>query len=265
MKSTTRIAYQSFTDPDETRNYHSKLQDHVARCARSETRVDVVGMRPASRRHRITELRCALEVVRNAIQAEKDGYDAFIVGHFQDSGVWEARSAVDIPVIGLGEAAMLHACTLGRTIGLVTIHPIFISFHQEQIRRYGLEHRVTAVTAVDSAAADYVRAFDDPKIAEALAQDYAAAIGGLAKTGVEVILPAGGLPSLLFGADLKTHAGEGVVLDSIPIAVKAAEVAVELKRFNGTSVSRSGTFMLPSPAALVAVGQPGAAPRTRRR
>ena len=65
--------------------------------------------------------------------------------------------------------------------------------------------------------------------------------------------------------DGKVGAGEGVVLDSIPIAVKAAEVAVELKRFNGTSVSRSGTFMLPSPAALAAVGQPEAAPRTRRR
>jgi allantoin racemase len=265
MTTATRIAYQSFTDPDETRKYHAKLQEYVTRCAREGSRVDVVGMRPASRRHRITELRCALEVVRNAIQAEKDGYDAFVVGHFQDSGVWEARSAVSIPVIGLGEAAMLHACTLGRTIGLVTIHPIFISFHQEQIRRYGLEHRVTSVTAVESAAGDYVRAFDDPEIAKALARDYAAAISALAKAGIEVILPAGGLPSLLFGADLAPHAGDGVVLDSIPIAVKAAEMAVELKRFNGTTVSRSGTFMLPSPAALAAVREPDAVPRARRR
>jgi allantoin racemase len=249
-----RIFYQSFTDPDETHRYHLKLQSYAAKAGRAGTRVDVIGMRPASRRHRITELRCGLEAVRNAIQAERDGYDAFILGHFQDSGLWEARSAVNIPVIGLGETSMLHACTLGRTIGLVTIHPIFISFHQDQIRKYGLEHRVIAVDAVDSSSGAYVKAFDDKKAAKALAGEYARVIGGLAKQGIEVVLPAGGLPSLLFGADLKLSAEPAIVLDSISIAVKAAEMAVDLKRLNGTQVSRAGTFMLPTDIALSAIG-----------
>jgi allantoin racemase len=249
-----RIFYQSFTDPDETHRYHSKLQDYATGAGRSGTRVDVIGMRPASRRHRITELRCAMDVVRNAIQAERDGFDAFVLGHFQDSGLWEARSAVDIPVIGLGESAMLHACTLGRSIGLVTIHPIFIPFHQDQIRRYGLEQRVTAVEAVDSSSTAYVKAFDDRKAAKALAGEYARVIGGLVNRGIEVVLPAGGLPSLLFGDDLRLSAGESVILDSISVAIKAAEMAVELKRHNGTRVSRVSTFMLPTEAAFNAIG-----------
>jgi Asp/Glu/hydantoin racemase len=221
-------------------------------------------MRPASRRHRITELRCGLEAVRNAIQAERDGYDAFILGHFQDSGLWEARSAVDIPVIGLGEASMLHACTLGRSIGLVTIHPIFIPFHQDQIRKYGLEHRVVAVEAVDSSSTAYVKAFDDRKTAKALAGEYARVIRGLAARGIEVVLPAGGLPALLFGDDLKLSAGEGVILDSISVAIKAAEMAVDLKRQNGTRVSRAGTFMLPTDIALAAIGVTPASGASRR-
>ena len=31
-------------------------------------------------------------------QAEKDGYDGFAVGHFQEPGLYEARASVDIPV-----------------------------------------------------------------------------------------------------------------------------------------------------------------------
>ena len=259
-----RIFYQSFTDPDETHRYHAKLQAYATRAGRAGTKVEVIGMRPSSRRHRITELRCALDVVKNAIQAERDGYDAFVLGHFQDSGLWEARSAVDIPVVGLGESAMLHACTLGRSIGLVTIHPIFIPFHQDQIRRYGLEHRVVAVEAVDSSAGAYVKAFDDKKAAKALAGEYARVIGGLAQRGIEVVLPAGGLPSLLFGADLRLSAGEGVILDSISVAIKAAEMAVDLKRHNGTRVSRASTFMLPTEAALDAIGMAPAARRRRK-
>jgi allantoin racemase len=98
-----RIWYQSFTDPDETRSYHDRLVRYAGGAARSDTRIDVFGMQPPSRRHRITELRCAIDVVRNAIRAGEEGYDAFILGHFQDSGLWEARSAASIPVLGLGE------------------------------------------------------------------------------------------------------------------------------------------------------------------
>lgn len=54
----------------------------------------------------VTEIRCAREMICNAVQAEREGYDAFIVGHFQDAGLYELRKVVDIPVIGLGEATM---------------------------------------------------------------------------------------------------------------------------------------------------------------
>lgn len=251
-----RIWYQSFTDHDETRRYHDRLLEHVNSMVRPGNAVEVVGMHPPSRKHRITELRCGVEVVRNAIRAEREGYDAFILGHFQDTGLWEARSAVEIPVIGLGESSMLHACTLGQTIGLVTIHSLFISVHREQIRRYGLENRVVSILAVDSSAGDYVRAFADAQAAKALADEYGRKIALLLEQGCEVVLPAGGLPSLLFGADLRLSAGSACVLDSTAVAVKSAEMAVDLRRFNGTAPSRVGAFIPPTDAALAAIGMP---------
>ncbi len=262
-----RIWYQSFTDHDETRAYHDRLSEHINRVARPGTQIDVVGMSPPARRHRITETRCALDAVKNAIRAERDGYDAYILGHFQDSGLWDSRSAVDIPVVGLGENAMLHACTLGRKIGLVTIHPIHIPYHEDQVLRYGLQQRVVAVSAVESAANDYVLAFGDPKVARAIGAKYAKEIRGLIDRGIEVVIPAGGLPSLLFGAALKVSAAPAVVLDSVALAVKAAEMAVDLKRFNGTAPSRASTFALPWPAVYDALGlsQPGAKGKGKKR
>lgn len=262
-----RIWYQSFTDHAETKRYHDRLSDYVSRIARPGTRIDVVGMNPPSRRHRTTEMRCAVDVVKNAIRAERAGYDAFLLGHFQDSGLWDARSAVSIPVIGLGESAMLHACTLGRKIGLITIHPVHIPFHEDQVLRYGLQQRVVAVTAVNSSPADYVKAFQSARAANAVGRHYAGRIRALVAQGIEVVVPAGGLPSLLLADQLKLSAGNAVVLDGIFAAVRATEAAVDLRRFNGTGASRLSTFQLPSALALEALGM-GAAParpRPRRR
>lgn len=258
------IWYQSFTYPAETSQYHHRLSQYLAGIARRGTKMEVVGMNPPARRHRITELRCAVDVLRNALRAEREGYDAFVVGHFQDSGLWDARSAVNIPVIGLGESAMLHACTLGRKIGLITIHPLHIPYHEDQILRYGLQQRVVTVAAVESSANDYVKAFGDPKTAKAIAAKYAKKIRELVAAGIEVVIPAGGLPSLLFGAELKVSAGAALVLDSLSVAVKAVEAAVELRRDQGIATSRLSTFQLPSEAALAAIS-PAVASQTPSR
>ena len=245
-----RIRYQSFTHPDETGAYHRRLSAFLAEMARPGCRIDVAGMIPPSRKHRITELRGAVEVVRNAIRAEQEGYDAFVVGHFQDAGLWEARSAVDIPVIGLGEASMLHACTLGRKIGLITIDPLFISVHEEQIERYGLQHRVVDTVAVVSGTSDYERAFAEPEYAKSVREKYAREIRPMVDRGVEVIIPAGGLPLMLLtdGAPLDT--GGAVILNGLAVAVKAAETAVDLRRLVGMVPSRASTFIKPGEAAI---------------
>lgn len=251
-----RIWYQSFTDPAETKLYHDRLTAFVNRIARPGTEIRVVGMTPPSRRHRSTEMRCAVDVVKNAIRAEREGYDAFLLGHFQDSGLWEARSAAKLPVIGLGESAMLHACTLGRKIGLITIHPVHIPYHEEQILRYGLQKRVTLVTAVDSSPNDYVAGLKDPKHAKKVGRAYAERVRWLTNQQVEVVVPAGGFPSLVVGPMLQAAAKPAVFLDSIYAAVKAAEAAVDFQRYNGTATSRLLTFQLPSDLAYEALGMP---------
>jgi Asp/Glu/Hydantoin racemase len=114
----TRIWYQSFTDPDVDRPYFTRLGTYLRSVSSPGCEVEVFGIQPGARHpHPVTEFRCAAQVIANALTAQQQGYDAFVIGHFPEPGLAEARSAVRIPVIGLGEATMLHACTLGRKIG----------------------------------------------------------------------------------------------------------------------------------------------------
>ena len=80
----------------------------------------MAGIRPPDQAlHRITEFRCAARAIDNAVRAGEEGFEAVLFGHFQDSGLWEARSAAAVPVIGMGEASMLYSLQLGRTFGML--------------------------------------------------------------------------------------------------------------------------------------------------
>ena len=131
---TARVWYQSFVDPAEQAPYIDRLRARLQNLASPGITVDVHGIAPPDRYfHPITEFRCAQQTIHAALEAERAGYDAFVIGHFQEPGLTECRGAVNIPVIGLGEATMLFACSIGRRIGLVTIDPVFIPWHEEQV------------------------------------------------------------------------------------------------------------------------------------
>ena len=105
-----RIWYQSFVHPVEQAPYMERLQALLDRVASPGVRFEVHGLDPpANSFHPLTEFRCAAQIIRHALEAEKAGYDAFVIGHFQEPGLLEIRSSVDIPVISLGEANLLDA------------------------------------------------------------------------------------------------------------------------------------------------------------
>ena len=213
--------------------------------------MELLGIQPSARYPGpITDFRCAAQVIANALTAEEQGYDAFVIGNFQDAGVAEARSAVRIPVIGLGEAAMLHACTLGRKIGLVAVTPVHVPYHQDQIARYGLDRRVIAVQAVQADTARFNRAFDDEHEYRSLREAFAGQAEPMLGLGIDVIIPAGGYPMLLFAREPSFAIGGAAVLNGLPVAVAAAETAIRLSRLNGTGTSRRTAYALPPGQAV---------------
>ena len=246
-----KIWYQSYVDAEHGQSYWDFLGKHLDDIVDPGTQVDIKGITPHdSYAHPIVEFRCAREVICNAVTAEREGYDAFVVGHFQDAGLYEARSVVDIPVVALGEASMLYGCQLGQRSGIVTINPRYIPWFHHQITRYGLGTRVSDVHAMAFQPGQILGAFGhEDRLAEVVSL-FEEQAKPLVDGGVDVLIPGGGIPMLLF-SQIRNHTVNGApVINGIPIVVKMAEMAVKLKAATGLTVSRVSDYAKPPPEIL---------------
>ena len=248
-----RIWAQGATDQVGHRNYLAQLLPHMKSCTDPDFELEFKTMTPSvTTVHALSEFRFSRAVVRGAIQAERENYDVFFMNHFQDVGLYEARAAVNIPVLGLGEATLLHACTIGRKLGLLAINPAFIPTHFDQIYRYGLQQRVAGIRAIEANISDYMEAFTSPAKKSELQAIFEREARRLIDNGADVIVPTGGIPMLLFGNEPDANVDGAPIVNGVTVVIKAAEMAVKLKRLGVPLTSRipQSGFALPSAQTL---------------
>ncbi len=244
---THKIWFQGATDKVHMAPYIAKGEAHLKSILEAGFEATFhTTTPPATTTHAITEFRIARNLIRNAVEAERQGYAAMAITHFQDAGLMEVKSVVDIPVLGLGETTLLHACTLGRKLGLVTINPVFIPWHEDQVIRYGLQQRVVGVRAVNASVKDFIDAFADKAAYDALVPKWERECRALLDAGADVIVPAGGLPMMLFSGKF-----EGApVVNGITLIAKSAEMAIKLRKLGVGHVSRRSNLVKPPDKAL---------------
>jgi allantoin racemase len=98
----------------------------------------------------------AVGVLALAVRAQAEGFAGVFINTFGDYGIDAARSALHIPVVGAGEAAMAFATTLGRRFAIVTIWPRSLDFiYRERLLACELQSRCVGV--------EYV--MDEPELA----------------------------------------------------------------------------------------------------
>jgi allantoin racemase len=102
-----------------------------------------------------------LELMR---QAERDGCIAGIIGCFYDGGLRELREALAMPVVGMAEAALYLACSLGHRFSIIVGRRKWIPKMSDNVVLYGLDRRMASIRCVDigipEMAADPERFFD---------------------------------------------------------------------------------------------------------
>lgn len=217
------ILWQSFLDPYEHEAYVELLEEVLCELGGGMVDFELVGIRPPDRHlHPLTELRCGLAALRNALYAEQNGYDAVVIGHFQEPCLFEITSTVGIPVVGLGEAALRHACTIGQRIGLVTIDDVFVPWHEDQVRRQGIADRVVGIRSLETAPGDFMAAMRPGPDRTRLLARLEEAVAPLLERGADVLVPAGALPAVALCAQGKLEIGGAQVIDVVAAAARQA-------------------------------------------
>lgn len=256
--SAIRLWFQKHTAAGRVPGLDRAYAEHARQLLRPETTVDFFSLPPATYeapfpnqivRYYYPETLFASYFTEQAIQAERQGYDAFIIGASQDPGLVAARAVVRIPVVGYGEASMLVACMLGDRFGFVGFIPELQTALRANVRLYGLEARCGPMVALSGGADLLVRGFAGELAPFLEAFEHAAreAIGA----GADVLIPGEGLVNeLLFLAGVRRIDGVPIV-DSDGVALKLAELLSELRRCGGLEASDAGYFHRRPPRELV--------------
>jgi allantoin racemase len=161
-------------------------------------------------------------LLAEVVRAAEGGADACIIACFDDTGLAEARAAVAIPVLGIGEAAFHAAMMLGARYSVVTTLSVSVPVIEANLREYGLASHCLRVRASEVAVLDLevpgsaARAKISAEIGAAVREDGAGAI----------VLGCAGMADL--AADLSAEHGLPVI-DGVAAACGMAQVLVRLR------------------------------------
>jgi allantoin racemase len=82
-------------------------------------------------------------------EAEASGCAAGVIGCFYDGGLRELREALDMPVVGMGEASMFLAATLGHRFSVIVGRRKWIPKMRDNAILAGLDRRVASFRSVE--------------------------------------------------------------------------------------------------------------------
>jgi len=167
------------------------------------------------------EAAIASHAVLDTLAEHGAGVDAAIVSAFGDPGLAAAREMVDIPVVGIAEAAFLAAWPLGRRYAIIALTKRHAVWFRECAAEHGLDGRLVSVRPLDVPVTDIAKAKE--QLGERL---IAEAIKAVEEDGAEVVIFGGG-PT----AGLAREAADRIpvpVLDGVSCAVRLAEALVGL-------------------------------------
>lgn len=90
----------------------------------------------------------AVETIKLTQNAEKNHYDAVIIACFSDPGLEGAREVVHIPVVGIGEASVLLAASLGHRFSIIAILKNSIPRAERLVGQLGLTQKLASIREI---------------------------------------------------------------------------------------------------------------------
>lgn len=249
-----RIWYQTMADVSRYPTYAEALRARASGLLRPDTEVVVHGVTAGTYGelppgnvsiHPLAYHVLLDQVVGNAIRAEREGFDAVILGSYSEPHLRVIRSAIDIPVVSLAETTLLVGCTLGKRVGVVTSTKSIQWMIEHIVDNHHLRGRITPIRVTDPEFTedDLRDALVDPrKLIAAFESAARACIDDFA----DVLIPGEGIFSQVL-ADNKVSCVDGVsVMDCQAVTLLTAEMMSILHRTTGLIQGRRWEYLKPN-------------------
>lgn len=189
------------------------------------------------------------QVIERAREAERSGYDAFMIGSFSEPFLREIRATVRIPVASVGESNFLLACSFGKFQAHIANVPTVARLVSDHVHEYRLESRVSGVYALGSEM-DELLMQSLWKSPERIVARFTDIARRAIEAGADVIIPAEGVLSELLYEQGVRRVGNAPVFDSFGMLWKYTELLVRLHSKMGVSVGREWEYRHPDESAV---------------
>jgi Asp/Glu/hydantoin racemase len=248
-----RIWYQSMTCLDDSGRYAQTILDTALRLFRGSAEISVEGIERSTYfghvpgevfKYPLLKSLVQRRSVDAALAAERQGYDAFIIGSFSEPFLKETRGAVNIPVASLAESALTTAWSLTERFALITLSPAYARRLRDLTHRHGLQSRLGGTYALDSSYMERhaTAALGDPtELLDKFEQTAHKAIAD----GADLIIPAEGILNQIVAESGLNEVEGAVVIDSVAVCLLHTRMLVDMKSKLGISHARKFSYPVP--------------------
>lgn len=215
-----------FINPIASSNYNDQIRAYLNAEKSPNTKINVVSLEkgPLHLEYHYYETLILAPILRIVKQAERDGYDAAIIGCFHDPGLEAAREITHKLVLTAPAESCMHiAATLGQRFSFLLTQDKTIAKMRRKVLTSGFSAHLASFKSIGLGVNDLQE--DRRKTAERLKV--------LAKEAVELdhaeVLILGCTIQFGFYKELQDYVGVPV-LDGVLSSLKYAEFLIELKR-----------------------------------
>jgi len=232
--------------PVGTDKYDQARLEILRGAVSEDTRVDLVSLKrgPHHLEYRYYQALVMMDLLRLIRKAERDGYDAAVIGCFYDTGLHTAREVTQsLVVTAPGEATMHIASVLGHKFSIIVGRKKWIPQLRDNVLAYGFASKLASFRSVEIGA-------------EALQEDPAETMNRLREAAKQAVHTDGAEVLILgcsrlygFGRDLQDELAVPVI-DPVLASVKHAEFLVALKQRFGWGHSKICSYEAPPQSEL---------------
>ena len=220
-------------------DYEQCLNKRAKEVARPDTYIELHGLDapvPAIDTYNASRNMCTIQSTRNAIRAEREGFDAFVMISLIDAGFYEIREVTDLPVVFMLENCIHFALMLAPKFSFLTHNKSLLLRMTELTNQYGLDKNLIPGGYLDLSYSVWPDMYKHPehhvdKIVQKAKE--------LIANGAGIIIPSALPLDVWLVQQGLTEIDGACVLDAFGCAIKMAELMVDLKKV-GISRSKVG-------------------------